>query len=89
MKEDVFDINKHNNLPLIKMELSIGQCKVIYALLWSELSDFEQRYTIFSKSSLETLYELFERHTQENETQRRERIANWDGQLAIIGGKNG
>ena len=89
MKEDVFNINRPENLPLVKIELSVGQCKVIYALLWSELSDFEQRYTIFSKSSLETLYELFERHTQENDNQRRERIAKWDGQFTVIGGKNG
>ena len=89
MKEDVFNINRPENLPLVKIELSVGQCKVIYALLWSELSDFEQRYTIFSKSSLETLYELFERHTQENDNQRRERIANWDGQFTVICGKNG
>lgn len=87
MSDKVLNTNKTKNLPLREIKLSIGQCKIIYAMLWRELSNFEDDTTIFEKNALETLYERFEQYIkndEETDSERKKRLSNWSGKLQIV-----
>ena len=64
MSDEFLNTNRPENLGMVEMQLSVGQCKVIYALLWAELSNYEDKTNIFHKNTLETLYDAFEQHTR-------------------------
>lgn len=95
MSERLFNSSKPENLAMVEMSLSVGQCKVIFTLLWAELSDYENKTNIFKKNTLETLYEAFERHTREKplaaetNAERKQHLGNWSGALQVVEVKHG
>ncbi|MDO9394597.1 MAG: hypothetical protein Q7T42_11560 [Methylotenera sp.] len=73
----MFQTSENRNNEIVKLELSIGQCKLLESLTDSELASAEVGTSSFCENALKTLIDVFMSKTQETEAEREVRFENW------------
>jgi hypothetical protein len=77
--------SKTRNNEIIKLNLSIGQSKLLAMLIDAELSSAEAGTSSFDENALKTLLDVFMAKTQETAAEKEIRFQNWVNSLQFAG----
>ncbi|MDP1658576.1 MAG: hypothetical protein Q8K83_09595 [Methylotenera sp.] len=73
----MFQTSENRNNEIVKLYLSIGQCKILERLTDAELFSAEAGASTFSENALKGLIDVFFIKTRETEEERKVRFEKW------------
>lgn len=85
----MFQTSENRNNEIIKLELSIGQCKLLEKLTDAELNSAETGTSTFSENALKALLDVFTSKTRETPQEKQEHFGNWVQSLHLKGAQHG
>lgn len=85
----MFQTSEIRNNEIVKLELSIGQCKLLDKLLDAELNYAETSTSTFNENALKALLDVFMAKTRETQQEQQERFGSWVQNLHLKGAQHG